>query len=72
MKKGTRRSAKCRFCGETIDKDTTALNKKLISRTIPDDLMVCLQCMAATLGCTAEDLRDKIEEYKNEGCTLFG
>ncbi|MGL6194533.1 MAG: hypothetical protein ACRC2T_06885 [Thermoguttaceae bacterium] len=72
MKKDFHSSARCRFCSETVDKDTVALNRKLINRKMPADLMVCIQCMAATLGCTVEDLRDKIEEYKNEGCTLFG
>lgn len=72
MKKEFRSFPKCRFCGETVDKDTAALNRKLINRSMPFDSMVCLQCMADTLGCTTEDLRDKIEEYKCEGCKLFG
>ncbi len=66
-----RRTIKCRFCGETVDKDSVALNKKMVSRKMPNDSMVCLQCMADTLDCTVEDLRDKIEEYRNEGCRLF-
>lgn len=62
----------CRFCDKPVDKDTAALNKKIINRNISVDAMVCLQCMADTLNCTIEDLQDKIEEYKSEGCVLFG
>ncbi|MDR0705544.1 MAG: hypothetical protein LBF88_11225 [Planctomycetaceae bacterium] len=67
-----KKQPKCRFCEELIDKDTKALNRKLINRNQPDEALVCLKCMAETLDCTVEDLRDKIEEYKNGGCTLFG
>lgn len=72
MKKEFRGQHKCRFCGEPVDKDMIALNKKLINRNMPSGSMVCLQCMADTLECTVCDLREKIEEYKSEGCTLFG
>lgn len=72
MKKEFHSHRRCRFCGEPVDKDTAALNKKLVNRSMPTDSMVCIQCMAETLGCEAEDLRDKIEEYKSEGCILFG
>ncbi|MDR0611480.1 MAG: hypothetical protein LBG58_15335 [Planctomycetaceae bacterium] len=68
----TKKVLKCRFCNEFVDKDTVALNKKIINRNQPKDRMVCITCMAETLECTVEDLRDKIEEYKQEGCTLFG
>ncbi|MDR2171194.1 MAG: hypothetical protein LBP59_13705 [Planctomycetaceae bacterium] len=62
---------KCRFCENPIDKDTKALNKKIINRNQPDDALVCLKCMAETLDCTVEDLRAKIEEYKYSDCILF-
>lgn len=72
MKKEIKVHCKCRFCGNPVDKDTIALNKKLIHRDTPADAMVCIQCMAGILDCTEEDLRSKIEDYKNEGCALFG
>lgn len=31
----------------------------------------CMECLADYLGCTIEDLLEKIEEFKDEGCTLF-
>jgi len=63
---------KCRFCDAPINKDIKALNKKLINRNHSDDTLVCLKCMAEALDCTVEDLCDKIKEYKQGGCKLFG
>jgi hypothetical protein len=33
---------------------------------------MCLPCMADYFETTTEDLEDKIEEFKYEGCGLFG
>ena len=52
-----------------MKKDWVALNKKLIGRNVKEFL--CLACMADDFDCTEEDLRDKIEEFKEQGCTLF-
>jgi len=32
---------------------------------------MCLSCLADYIGCTIDDLKTKIEEFKNQGCTLF-
>ena len=60
---------KCNFCNATLSKDCVALNKKLIGRNVKNFL--CLTCMADEFDCTEDDLRDKIEELKEQGCTLF-
>lgn len=61
---------KCIVCGkEGLDKDTVGLNKKLLSKSITE--FYCLDCFAEYLDCTVDDLQDKIEEFKEEGCTLF-
>lgn len=61
---------KCVVCGkENLDKDTIGLNKKLLSKNITE--FYCLDCFANYLECTVDDLQDKIEEFKEEGCTLF-
>ena len=66
MKKKT----KCLMCGrQDLDKDTTAINKKLLGKDVEE--YFCLTCLAEYLGCTVQDLLDKIEEFKEEGCTLF-
>ena len=50
----------CHNCPEKVlDKDTVALNLKLLGREIID--FYCLECMAESLDVTVQDLRDKIE-----------
>lgn len=31
----------------------------------------CMDCLADYLGTTTEELMEKIEEFKDEGCKLF-
>ena len=60
----------CEVCGtEDIEKDVVALNKKLFDKNVKQ--FYCLTCMADVLEVTEEDLRNKIEEFKEDGCTLF-
>ena len=60
----------CEVCGcDIVEKDVIALNKKLFNKDITT--FSCLKCMAENLEVTEEDLLDKIEEFKEEGCTLF-
>ncbi len=59
----------CADCGRAIGKDEIALSRKLID---PDtEELYCITCMAENFGCTEEDLRAKIQEFKEQGCTLF-
>ncbi len=61
----------CVYCGKKkLSKNDIGLNKKLISRQI--ERMMCLTCMAEYLETTEEELREMIEEYKRQGCALFG
>lgn len=62
-------SNKCKRCGATLNKDTVALNKKLINVNLTE--FECLDCLSDTFDCSVEDLKIKIEEFKEEGCTLF-
>lgn len=60
----------CVICGkERLDKDTIGINKKLLGESI--DNFYCMDCLAEYLGCNVQDLLDKIEEFKEEGCKLF-
>ncbi|MFI3250957.1 MAG: hypothetical protein R3Y07_08340 [Eubacteriales bacterium] len=45
------------------------MNKKLVSSEMKEFL--CLDCLSESFGCDREDLEIKIEEYKEQGCTLF-
>ena len=60
----------CYACGKTADSDAVALNKKLLGKNATK--FFCLPCLADNLGVSVEDLLAKIEEFKAEGCTLFG
>ena len=60
----------CVICGkEHLEKDTIGINKKMLGENI--DNFYCMDCLAEYLGCTAQELLDKIEEFKEEGCKLF-
>ncbi len=60
----------CVICGkERLDRDTIGINKKLLGEKI--DNFYCMDCLADYLGCTVQELLDKIEEFKEEGCKLF-
>lgn len=60
----------CLACRKTpLDKDTIGINKKMLGTDVKS--FYCMDCLADYLGCSIEDLLEKIEEFKDEGCTLF-
>lgn len=60
----------CYICGkEDLTKDEIGLTKKLINKNAK--VYYCLPCLAEYLEVTQEELLDKLEEFKDEGCTLF-
>lgn len=60
----------CIACGKKpLDKDTIGINKKMLGKHITN--FYCMNCFADYLGCTVDELLEKIEEFKEEGCTLF-
>lgn len=60
----------CVACGKiNLNKDTIGINKKMLGTSIKN--FYCMECLADYLGCTVEDLIEKIEEFKDEGCVLF-
>lgn len=61
---------KCVACGRPdLDKDTIGINKKLLGEDV--STYYCMDCLADYLGCEVQDILDKIEEFKEEGCKLF-
>lgn len=61
----------CAYCGrENLTRDEIGLNRKIIHRQI--ERMMCLTCMAAYFETTEEELQEKIEEFRRQGCALFG
>ncbi len=59
----------CEVCGSLLSKDEIALNKKLISKDTKQ--FMCLECLANFLDTSVDVLKEKIDEFKEEGCTLF-
>ena len=61
---------KCYVCGkEPLTKNEIGLTKKLIDKN--SIIFYCTACLADYLEVTEDELLDKIEEFRNEGCTLF-
>lgn len=59
----------CKYCDVPLKKDWIAINKKLVSPDLKE--FICINCLADYLDCEVEDLEIKIEEFKEQGCTLF-
>lgn len=61
---------KCISCGKNdLSKDEIGINLKLIGEETKN--FYCLDCLADVLDVSVQDILDKIEEFKEEGCTLF-
>ena len=61
----------CVACGKVgLSRIEIAINKKLLGDNGGN--FYCLDCLAEYLEVTPQDILDKIEEFKEEGCTLFG
>lgn len=60
----------CVSCGRrNLDKNTVGINKKLLGLEVEN--FYCMDCLASYLDTTVDDLKEKIEEFKDEGCKLF-
>ena len=59
----------CCICESLVDKNAAGLNKKFLGRKLKK--LFCMECLSAHLDISEEDLLQKIEEFKTQGCTLF-
>lgn len=60
----------CAYCNKkTLSKNEIGLNKKLLGEDRKQ--LLCFKCLAEELEVTEQDLIDKVEEFKEEGCKLF-
>ena len=60
----------CISCGkEKLQKDIIGINQKLLGEKV--EFYYCIECLAEYLGVTEQDIMDKIEEFKEQGCKLF-
>ena len=61
---------KCFVCGKTpLTKDEIGIVKKLLDKKAKQ--FYCLPCLSEYFEVTEEELLAKIEQFKDEGCTLF-
>lgn len=60
---------KCYYCKEELIKDDVALCKKMLGRGIKQ--FFCRDHLAEVLDTDVESLSLKVEQFKEEGCTLF-
>ena len=60
----------CVACGKKpLKRNEIGINKKLLGEDVKS--FYCLNCLADYLEVTPQDILDKIEEFKDEGCKLF-
>lgn len=59
----------CCECSKSLKKDEIAVCKKLLGLETED--FYCLDCLSDYLECKRTDLEIKIQEFKEQGCTLF-
>ena len=62
-------ATRCTVCGRSLVNDEIALTKKMINRGATDFL--CLSCLARRFDVPEEILLEKIEQFREMGCTLF-
>ena len=60
----------CVSCGkEALEKNEIGINQKLLGEQV--ESFYCMDCLADYLGVSVQDILDKIEEFKDQGCKLF-
>ena len=59
----------CVLCHASLTNDEVGLTKKLINRGTTEFL--CYECLANHFRVTVELLREKVEQFREMGCTLF-
>ena len=60
----------CTSCRKIpLTKDEVGASKKLLGMDTRE--LYCIDCLAAYLEVTPEDIQDKIQMFKEDGCELF-
>lgn len=64
------KSIACVSCGkEPLAKNEIGINQKLLGDQITT--YYCMDCLADYLEVSVQDILDKVEEFKEQGCKLF-
>ena len=56
-------------CQRELTSDEIGLHKKMINRGSTE--FMCITCLAAFYHCEESLLEKKIEQFREQGCTLF-
>ena len=59
----------CIVCCRPVTSDEMAMTRKLINRGAPQFL--CLPCLARRFDAAEEELLERMQAFKDMGCTLF-
>lgn len=59
----------CTRCGRLLTIEDIGATKKLINRGA--ESFLCVECLADYLKVAPERIRQKIEDFRRAGCTLF-
>ena len=60
----------CTSCDKfPLSKDEIGISKKLLGEDIRD--CYCIDCLSAYLEVTPEEIQEKIQMFKEDGCILF-
>ena len=62
----------CQYCRKTLSRDEVGLSKKLLEPETKNGKFTCITCLAEILEVEQGELHEKVEEFKREGCKLFG
>ena len=62
----------CQYCHTELSRDEIGFSKKLFESETKKGKYSCVQCMSEMLEVPTDDLKEKIEEFKRQGCKLFG
>ena len=59
----------CGECGAAPSRDEIAVTKKLVNRGAT--VFYCVSCLARYFDVTPQDIKERIQYFKQTGCTLF-
>ncbi len=59
----------CKKCGRKLNNDEIGLHKKLCGRL--SESFCCITCLAEHFQVSEKVLREKIEQLRSMGCSLF-
>ena len=69
MSDGRYKQPACMKCGRILTDDEIGIHKKMINRGAKE--FFCLTCLAEFTNSTEDRLRERIEHFRKQGCSLF-